>query len=515
MAREFHFLFVEDSPQDAELESDLLMKAGFSFRSLRVETAEALKQALREFKPDLVISDYKLPGMTGLDALRILRETPSEIPFVFVSGTIGEEVATESLKQGATDYVVKDRLDALPSKVRRALTEVHERQERRRLEEQLRQAQKMEAIGRLAGGIAHDFNNLLTVINGYSGLLLERLREDPAAKEDLEQILGAGLRAAGLTRQLLAFSRKQVTRLVPLDLNSLISGLMKMIDRILGEDVEVDLKLDPNLYLVEADPGHIEQVIMNLVVNARDAMPVGGKITIETRIAHLTDEGAAARPGHQAGTYAILAVADTGTGMSQEALDHLFEPFFTTKELGKGTGLGLSTVHGIVRQCSGFVEVASELGNGTTFEIWLPVVTTTPLRTPQTRLPIPTVRGSETILLAEDSETVRTLCEKYLQSAGYLLISACNGTQALELARLSKEPIHLLITDTVMPGIGGHELALHLNGLCPGIRILFITGYTDRAFEDQQLRNLGAGFLEKPFSREAFLARIREVLDSP
>ena len=390
---------------------------------------------------------------------------------------------------------------------------VEKTQALRKVEEQFRQAQKMEAMGRLAGGVAHDFNNLLTVINGYSELLMMRMPADEPMRADLNEVLAAGRRASGLTRQLLAFSRKQVVEPKYLDLNVVVAGTEKMLQRLIGADVELCMVAGPDLWNVHADPGHIEQVIVNLTVNARDAMPQGGKLTIETANVELDETYVQLHTQARAGPHVRLSVSDTGTGMDTDTLSHLFEPFFTTKEPGKGTGLGLSTVHGIVRQSSGHIEVYSEFGKGTTFKIYLPKAEKGAPTDRKLRPAIPGARGSETILLAEDSETVRRLCEDILRSAGYRILSARDGEEALRMAKDQPGSIHLLLTDTIMPGIGGPELALHVTKLRPGVRVLFTSGYTDRGIEDQGILDLGAAFLQKPFTRDGLLGKIRELLD--
>ncbi len=385
---------------------------------------------------------------------------------------------------------------------------------RKQLEEQLRHSQKMEGIGRLAGGIAHDFNNLLTVINGYSRLLLDSLTPEAPMWSALEEINKAGRHAASLTSQLLAFSRRQVLDPRILDLNLVVNELERMLRRLIGEDITLQLSLAPAPGQVKADPGQVEQVIVNLAVNARDAMPRGGTLTIETANVELDENFARVHPGVSPGPYVLLALSDTGCGMDAATQARLFEPFFTTKELGKGTGLGLSTSYGIVKQSGGHIAVYSEVGRGTTFTIYLPrilgEVTHKAKPSPQ---PLPL--GSETILLAEDEEMVRIFTKAVLESQGYTVLEARDGSQALELARQHGGPIHLLVTDVVMPGMSGRALAERLAQAHPDTTVLYLSGYTDNTIVPHGVLDEGTAFLQKPFTPHALALKVREVLDTP
>ena len=513
--KKLRILFVEDSREDAELEERDLKKGGLDFVSQRVQTREDLAKAIVDFKPDLVISDYSLPGMDGMTVLKIVREMNGELPFIFVSGTIGEERAIESLKGGATDYVVKDRMGGLLSKVRRALREVDDRERSRRLEQELKQAQKMEAIGRLAGGVAHDFNNLLTVITGYARLALSRATSGDALSADLEEVIRASEGAASLTRQLLTFSRRQVTAPVVLNLNQRVTEMTKMLKRIIGEDVELVTKLEPALANIKADPGQIEQVIMNLAVNSRDAMPGGGTLTIETANATLDEADAALRRDAPQGPHILLTVRDTGTGMTPETKAHLFEPFYTTKEQGKGTGLGLSTVYGIVRQSGGSIEVISEAGRGATFLIRFPKVEEHVEPGKGTRISRRTPAGSETILIVEDSDSLRRLVHHVLKKQGYTVLLAHDGEYALQVSGEFSGPIHLLVTDVVMPRMGGLELAKQLTQSRPDTRVLYTSGYIESAGLDLAFAGGKLAFLAKPFTPDELARKVRETLESP
>jgi len=386
--------------------------------------------------------------------------------------------------------------------------------ERKHLEDQLRQSQKLEGIGQLAGGVAHDFNNLLTAINGYTGLALQRLDEGNSVRPYLEEVKKAGDRAATLTRQLLAFGRKQILQPIPLDLNSIVSDINKMLRRLIGEDINLNAKLAADLKRVKADPGQIEQVLVNLVVNARDAMPKGGKLTIETTNAELDREYASTHVGANPGDYVVLAVSDTGTGMTEQVRRQIFEPFFTTKEKGKGTGLGLSTVYGIVKQTGGNIWVYSEPNHGTTFKVYLPALASSSTSSEPKTAESPIPRGSETVLLVEDEEVVRGLARQILEDAGYYVLVAQQGEEAVRLCNEHAKEIHLLLTDVVMPGAGGKVVADRLSALRPGIKVLFMSGYTDEAIVHHGVLDSNVEFIQKPFTPLALSKKVREVLDS-
>jgi len=386
--------------------------------------------------------------------------------------------------------------------------------ERVQLEQQLRQAQKMEAVGRLAGGIAHDFNNILTAITGYADLLLEDLGATDPRRQDADEIHKAADRAAGLTRQLLAFSRQQVLQPTVLEVNKLVSDLEKMLRRLLGEDVELSTRLAPTTGRVKADPGQLEQVVMNLAVNARDAMPNGGKLTLETANVDLDEAYAADHYPARAGPFVLLAVSDTGIGMSEETQAHMFEPFFTTKEKGKGTGLGLATVYGIIKQSGGFIWVYSEVGHGTTFKLYLPRVEELAERAaaPAHARTRP-ARGTETILVVEDEAPVRNVARQVLERHGYTVLEAPSAEAALDIATRYSGTIHLLLTDVVMPGLNGRELASRLADLRPDARVIFMSGYTDDAVTRHGVLEPGSAYVQKPFTPDAIARKVREVLD--
>ena len=385
--------------------------------------------------------------------------------------------------------------------------------EQRVLERQLRMAQKMEAIGRLSGGIAHDFNNLLGVIIGYIQVMKRSLIPGNSSYEYAEEIEKAGRRAVSLTRQLLAFSRQQILEPVILNLNTLVSDMEKMLPRLIGEDIRLNLILDPAIGQVKADPGQIEQVVMNLAVNARDAMPDGGQLTIQTANAELDATFAREHPGSVPGQYVMLAVTDTGTGMDPEIQAQIFEPFYTTKGRDKGTGLGLATVYGVVKQSNGYIAVESEKGKGALFKIYLPRVDQ-PVATKSESSQAPlTVRGSETILLVEDAEPLRKLAHMFLRNNGYQVLTAADGAEALQVAAQNLGPIHLLLTDVVMPGINGRVLAEQLAPRHRAMKVLYMSGYTDSFIAGHGVLEQGMHLLNKPFTEEALMHKVREVLD--
>lgn len=387
-------------------------------------------------------------------------------------------------------------------------------EELRRSEEQLRQAQKLESVGRLAGGIAHDFNNMLTAINGYSDLTLRRLDENDPLRRNIEEIKKAGERSAALTQQLLAFSRRTILQMKILDLNQIVSDSVVMFQRLIGEDIEIVTVLNPDIPRLRADSGQPAQMILNLVVNARDAMPSGGTITIETESVNV-DEALASRMHAATGTYVLLSVKDNGLGIEEEIIQQIFEPFFTTKELGKGTGLGLSTVYGIVNQLHGFIDVKSTVGVGTTFDVYLPAVVAPEKQSELLPANSEYQRGTETILLVEDEELVRNLSREVLEACGYKVIEANDGLQALELCRAKRLDIDLLLTDIVMPLMSGRELAQRIQQLFPKIRILFTSGYTEDGVVRRGIRESEMNFIQKPFTFDELSGKVRKILDLP
>src|SRR5467141_2056391 len=681
-------LIAEDSEDDARLLLRELQRAGYQPTHERVDHPAAMAAALDRQGWDLVIGDYSMPAFSGPAALALLRARDLDTPFIFVSGTIGEDVAVEAMKAGAQDFLTKGNLRRLIPAIERELRDAEVRRERRRAqiallerarlaeltsdvgaaltqgtdlramlqlcaealvrhldvafariwtlddagrvlelqasagmythidgahsrvplgqykigaiardrrphltnqvvgdpqvhdqewarreglvafagyplvvhdrvlgvmamfarhalsefvpkalpsaatavaagterkpaeealrqsEERLRRGQKMEAVGRLAGGVAHDFNNLLTVITSYSDLLLEDLALDDPKRDDVGEIRKAAEGAAALTRQLLAFSRQQVLQPKALDLKATVAGTEKLLRRLIGEDVQLTTALAPDLGAVKADPVQLEQIIINLAVNARDAMPTGGRLTIEAANVEMDEVYVRSHAPAQPGLYVMLAMSDTGIGMDLPTKARILEPFFTTKERGKGTGLGLGTVYGVVKQAGGFIWVYSEPGRGTSFKVYLPRVDEPVQPAVARSATAEPGRGTETVLVVEDAASVRMVTRQVLERYGYAVLEAPNGDTALRLAAKHHGPIHLLLTDVVMPGLSGRQLAEQLAELRPDMKVLYASGYADHAIVHHGILDSGIAYLQKPFTPETLARRVRQVLDS-
>jgi two-component system, cell cycle sensor histidine kinase and response regulator CckA len=520
-ANRLRILLVEDDENDAALVERRLRRDGLAVELQRVDTAEAMRAALAERPWDVVLSDFTMPQFSGLKAFDLLRETARDIPFIFVSGTVGEEVAVRAMKLGAADFLVKADLARLAPAIEREVRERDaraaqvqvERELRAALEakeEQLRQSQKMEAVGRLAGGVAHDFNNMLSVILCYAEIASAGLPSDDERLGHLWEIRSAGKRAADLTKQLLLFSRHQDVERRVLDLSPLIGGMEKLCRRLLGEDVEFVHRTLESSARVRVRSGHVEQLVMNLAVNARDAMPTGGRLTIETSNVLLRDTTGLGAIPIAPGAYVRISVSDTGTGMDRATQARIFEPFFTTKERGKGTGLGLSTVFGIVQQSEGTIDVISEPGKGTTFHVYLPRVDAAVDATTKNATSL-TLRGNETVLVVEDEDGVRGAVRTILRGYGYQVLEARSPDEAISVCDSHSE-IRLVLSDIVMPQMSGPELSRLLRAPRPEMRVLFMSGYTDDALTRYPLA-ADEAFLQKPFTPESLASKLREVLD--
>ena len=639
MNKKLRVLLVEDSEDDALLLVRHLRHGGYEPTFRRVETPQDMRTALECETWDVIVSDYAMPRFSAFSALGMLNETGLDIPFIIVSGTIGEEIAVAAMKAGAHDYIMKDNLKRLIPAIEREVRDAQVRQERtsaqkalqeseeryrslvenldmgvtlidsnftvvmanaarakifggsdadpigrkchigfgeesgmcaycpavrsmttgqsaevdakiarrdgttfiarirafptfgddgtvtgfievvddvtdqKRLEQQLREAAQMEAIGRLAGGVAHDFNNLLTAMIGYADVLLQQMVKDDPLREKVVQITYAAERAAGLTRQLLAFGRKQVLDVKVMYLNPIIADFEKMLRRIVGEDIELVSLLDSELATVKVDRSQIEQILMNLAVNARDAMPRGGTITMETANVILDEEYGKDHPDVTPGPYVRFSVTDTGSGMDNDTLSKIFDPFFTTKEEGKGTGLGLSTVYGIVKQHQGHIDVQTRMGRGTTFQIHLPACLEPVAQVAERLESERQLQGDETVLVVEDEEIVRKVACEVLEMLGYHVLDAANPAAALELGRQYQGPIELLLTDVILPRMDGASLYREMTISRPEMKVLYISGYPGSSFLRRRLLKADDAFLQKPFAFETLGTRVRDVLD--
>jgi two-component system, cell cycle sensor histidine kinase and response regulator CckA len=482
----------------------------------QVESVGALQPALdRLARPgiDAALLDLHLPDACDLEAVDRLCHADPQLPIVVMTSH-DREMGEEALRRGAQDYLFKGELNAalLTRSLQYSVFRKRAEREMRAKDEQLRHSQKLEAIGQLAGGVAHDFNNLLTAIRGYAELLLQKMPAADPLRRNVHEINRATDRAAAVTHQLLAFSSKKVRPPRILDPAEVLANMGMLLERLIGEDVELITRIHSGLGRVRADPAHLEQVVVNLAVNARDAMPAGGRLTLELANADLDEIYAAEHAQVSPGPYVMLAVSDTGHGMERETLVRIFEPFFTTKPAGRGTGLGLSTVYGIVQQCGGFVWVYSEPGRGSTFKVYLPRVDEAADEVPDTTPP-DSARGTETLLLVEDEASLRVILRELLESYGYTVLDAANGVEALRVAGEHRGAIHLLVSDVVMPHMTGRELAERLAHRRPEMKVLLMSGYAGSGLDPTS--GTTADFIEKPFTAEGFLRRVRDILTTP
>ena len=514
MRSPLRILHLEDDPNDASLVESTLESEGIPCATICVQDRDHFVAALESGGIDLILSDFSLPVFDGFSAIATVRAGWPDLPVILVSASMGEQRAIDSLKSGATDYVLKEQLFRLAPAVRRAMREVDERSERRRLEAHFVEAQKMKVIGQLVSGVAHDFNNILAVIIGYSDLITGDADVEGPLRKYIDEIRHASERAAGLTRQLLVFGRKQKVIPVVLDLNKVVLDLKEMLRRLIDENIEMTTVLEDNIGHVRADAGYVGQVLMNLVVNARDAMCNGGKLTIATsnvtlEEGELRDQGRGLR-----GDYVMLSVSDTGTGMTNEVKALLFEAFFTTKPVGKGTGLGLVTCQTIVHQSGGYIDVCSEVGKGSVFKVYFPRVVLPLDFTAGTIHSAPLPRGNETLLVVEDEPSVRHLASRVLNSLGYEVLSASNGQDALHVLREHQgSAVRLVITDVIMPLMGGKVMAEWMKTTQPDLKILFTSGYTEDAISGDGLAETTAEFLPKPYTPATLARKVRQILD--
>jgi two-component system cell cycle sensor histidine kinase/response regulator CckA len=515
MATALRVLIVEDCEPDAELLVATLEAADYQVVHQRVQTADAMRAALGSGQWDIVISDYNLPNFDAPAALRVLQSAGLDLPFIIVSGMVGEDTAVAALKAGANDFMVKGRLARLGPAIERALREAEGRRERAQLQEQLVQAQKLEAVGRLAGGVAHDFNNVLTAILGFAEMMLSEVDPATTLYMDLSEIKSAGQRAAGLTRQLLAFSRQQIVQAKLVDVNARIEEMRRMLRLVVAEHIDLRLALASSDIQIMIDPTQLEQILINLVINAADAMPRGGTVTVETARATLDANYRPQRLPVSPGEYLRLTVRDTGTGMDEGTLQRMFEPFFTTKAVGKGTGLGLATVYGIVKQCGGDIVVSSRVNQGSGFTIYLPLVEApAALPVDETRHKAPSATRSATILLVEDDQAVRQFARIALERAGYRVLQAGSPIEAMRVANEFNGPIQLLLSDIVLPDSNGLGLFERLKPNHAQLLVLYMSGYADESLFPDGLVLDPRSFLQKPFSSSDLTRKVREVLDA-
>ncbi|MGH9727873.1 MAG: response regulator [Candidatus Acidiferrales bacterium] len=505
-------LMVEDSEDDAAMLVRAIRQGGYDVEHRRVDTAAALAKSLDTETWNLVISDHSMPGFSGTAALAILRKKGLDIPFIFVSGTIGEDVAVDAMKVGAQDYIMKGNLTRLLPAIERELREAENRRKHKQVEQRLRQLEKFEALGKLAGGIAHDFNNAIGAIMGWAELGREEGDARKNSEKYFQKIFDQSIRAAGLARQLLAYARRQVLERRNLNLNEAVNETMALLQKVIGEQIEIKMSLASDLRVTRADPVQMEQVLMNLCLNARDAMPKGGQLFIETRNVEL-DENYCERHNYvRPGPFVLLSVVDSGVGMDERTMEHIFEPFFTTKEEGKGTGLGLATALGIVKQHEGSLEVYSEIGKGTVFHVFLPASDgASQLGPPVDETPVR--GGSETILVADDHEGVREMVRGVLNALGYRVLLACDGDEALGNFEANRDAISLVLLDVVMPKLGGAEVYDKICEFRPGTPVIFTSGYPEEGAMLAKMAAAGAVMLQKPYQPKILARKIRQVLD--
>lgn len=506
-------LLVEDDAVDRET-IERLLDSRYELHA--VESGADMLRFLAKGSPDCVMLDYRLPDYDGLELLPNILLSQPTYPIIMLTGFGNEHTAVHAMKLGASDYLSKNELtrDSLNRAILYSIERKKASLEKDSLERKLLKAQRLESIGRLAGGIAHDFNNLLMVISGYSETAIRKMEPGHPAISCVNEVIQAGQRAANLTRQLLLFSSREVFHHQPINLNDVIINLEKLLKRLIGESIKIVFKHEGEQIIVKSDVSQMEQIITNLVINARDAMPNGGQITIETSVIRIDDIYREKVIGIPKGDYVLLAISDTGCGMDKETEEHIFEPFFTTKEEGKGTGLGLATVYGIVKQSQGEIQVYSEKGMGTIFKIYLPVVNERPLSDGETAVTAEDITGDETILVVEDNESIRKLTKLSLEERGFNVLLASDGKEALDRFSGDLDQIQLLLTDVILPNMNGPDLCLRLREKKADLPVIFMSGYTNDALIAHGIEGKDVGFISKPSTPREIVVKIREVLDN-
>jgi signal transduction histidine kinase len=514
MRSKLRILHLEDSPEDCELIRQMLVKEGLDCQLKRHDTYEGFVQALKARDYDLIFADCALPEFSGLEALELAREIAPDVPFIFVSGTMGEETAIDLLRSGATDYVLKQRLSRLVPAARRALAEAAEKNKNREMEQRLRQAQRLEAVGTLAGGVAHDFNNILTIIKGHVSLLPDECDRPERVKEITATIDRAAQRGTDLVKQLLAFARKSDGSFTSVNVNQQVKEIVAMLREAFPRNLAFGLELDPQLPEILADPGQLERVIINLATNARDAMPTGGKITLATR--RVPGDQVPYVPSEEGkNPHICLSVADTGIGMDEETRQHIFEPFFTTKPKGQGTGLGMPVVYGLMQSHNGIVDIWSEKEKGTKVSLFFPVpVDLAPahMQKPAEAAPLPG-KGTEKVLIVDDESDVLYFMKIILESYGYQVLAAPNAEEALEILGAGGSGVRLVFSDLGLPKMDGFGLSQQVKKSYPGIRIILASGYLDAAIKARMVEMEIDGFLSKPYDTVTLLGTVRSILD--
>jgi len=512
MKTKFRILHLEDSAPDCELVHHLLLSDGIDCEMIRCESREKFIESLEKKNFDLIFADCTLPHFNGLHALEMAHRHAPEIPFIFVSGTIAEDSAIESLRSGATDYVLKSRLSRLVPAVRRALAETDERAKSHEMEQRLRQAQRLEAVGTLAGGIAHDFNNILTIIRGYTSLLPMECGQPDRVRDIASTIDRASGRGSELVSQLLAFARKSDGSFTSTAINQRVREVAMMLRPTMPPNITIELELEEGLPEIHADAGQIERVLINLSTNARDAMPQGGRIIFAT--GKVRGDDAPLHTGPGAEQYLRLRVSDTGSGMDEATRQRIFEPFFTTKPRGKGTGLGMPVVYGLMQSHGGLVDVRSKLGEGTSISLFFPIPTGPLPHEKERALESPkAVKGTETVLVVDDEPDVRYFVETVLHLHGYRVLSAGNAETALAQLPVAAGEVHLLFSDVGLPTLDGFELNRRVRVFYPGVKTILCSGYTDAKLKTRMAKEEIDGFVPKPYDAGGLLQAIRAVLD--